>query len=999
MEKQTRAIIWDMLRELPNLPFLNGKGQWHALPHFPKRRIRYKKSNSPVNHTICRGPPKRFWKIAFLTLLILLFGSLLIAGQITITGHYVDKKNNPIVDASVAYFANVVRLDSTNTDNYGKFSLNIQTVGIEPEHLPQQFSLSQNYPNPFNPETRIQCSTVSSATLSLFNLRGHLIDKVKLPTAGKYSLTWGGADRFGNSVSAGIYFIVLTDGDKKLTRRLTLLDSGNGSNLRLETSSHVQPAGNYSNTLRKSTGLDEIHFIKPNTSMKIVSLTTPAQDTTLDLITGNVGPRIIGEIPTQNIMRGDSATINLNDYVYNDEKGLFLPADTENFKVEQDTLLKYYGKTAGEKRTTIEVVDREDQTLRKNLEIIVNVAQGNLPPSINLPDTLTINEDDTLRTLISNLNLYRTDSDTDQVFYLLEEQSNEALINTYIDGDKLKISDLLANGYGENKLRISINDSEYSNSDEVVIKVQSVNDAPIFNSNIENQTTKEDSLIRINTTSYFSDVDDDTLSYIVKNLSNANYTVKNGIITITPSPDWNGTLEGLIIEAADKEGLKAESNGFNLNVEAVNDAPVQTSNIENQEVSEGETLKLAMNNYVIDAENDLLTYTLLTDSLVNWSQKEDSLIITPDSNFTGNIENMLITVSDGQASTILNPFNLNVKALNTVTFIIKDFKTDTTLISDTSTFWIDNEEYKRVGGVLTVKLKEGTYEFNATNPNTIDGKYMLEDYLFLRRPGKIENFEQRAGPDNSSEITIAQNDTILAYKIMSNFPMSTVVPYLNEDWLKGTVRFGPNDLEAPARWNMNYDPPYEFIRDYIIDLLENEIPQATLGKLHLQYYESTEKPTVPYLALAMDSSFPGPGTNGTLFNENNIITTCSANWPPTPNMYTTWIEILQAIADLPDLNGIDPPIVSYTTELGPHINELGQDIFSLLYFIQPNTYFISFKSSQLTNSNYNKNQEIEFVKNELIPYILENKKELGLYIENNKEKLKELGLEKELNLK
>ncbi len=243
--------------------------------------------------------------------LFLLASVILTADQITITGTYLDKKNNPIAGASVEYFSNIIQLDSTTTNESGIFYLHINTVGIETETLPDRFQLGRNYPNPFNPETCIPVSAPYPVTLSLFNIRGQLIDKINIPV-GRYDIVWGGLDRNGKPVGAGIYFLLLEGNDVRLSRRITLLDGGGQSRLRIEKhQSTVRQSG-----LAKAGAIDEIHFFKPNTSIKILQLMSPAQDTSLGVITGNVGPSILQSIEYDSCYIDEYRDWDLNSMIY-----------------------------------------------------------------------------------------------------------------------------------------------------------------------------------------------------------------------------------------------------------------------------------------------------------------------------------------------------------------------------------------------------------------------------------------------------------------------------------------------------------------------------------------------------------------------------------------------------------------------------------------------------------------------------------------------------------
>jgi len=971
--------------------------------------------------------------------LLLLASIILHAGQITITGQYLDKKNNPIAGASVEYFANIAQLDSTSTDENGNFMLTINTVGIETETLPDRFYLGQNYPNPFNPETHITVDTPYPATMTIFNIRGQYVDKIKIPI-GSNDIIWGGLDRYSKPVAAGIYILYVEADDFHMSKRLTLLDGGSGSRLRI---AHTQTALK-STELSKANTVDEIHFIKPNTTIKVIQLTTITQDTSLGIITGNVGPTILQTIPYDSCYADQDLSWNLNTNVLNDGDNRFSLKDTAEFYFQYyPHILHFQSGTAGIYSTTLYITDGTDPVLKDSMQVSCKALDGGSPATLpfqyaEIPDTV-INQGDTLfldmllfvndgrwpdicgygidslphATFINELNEVRIISEPgfygtiDSIVIWVRDMahgqrvylkpfsltvnaapqftghvedftifSNDGQETYHLDSCGITFTDpegddfviqslytdtlwfLIFSNYGKvwylqaydpdpddwydpnffagmQNVRLSAVDEHgaigYTNYFDVNLywppeQIQPLPDIEMI---------RGDSLF-ICFRDYIEDKDDDTLAF-ASNTDKLTITQKQDSIAIVSTTDYIGYINDVIITVSD--GVSTLNlNPIDILIKGPNDEPVQIQEVPDQEMFVNDTLQLLITEYAIDLENKPLTGSLLANPNVNSFQVGDTLYIVPLADYIGTLTDIVIVIDNGISSVQLNPIDILVRPLNIVTFILKDFKTDTTLISNTSTFWIDTKLYTRTGGILTVGLQDGTYEFNATNPNTIDGKYNLEDYLFLRRPGEIENFEQRSGPDNSSPIIITQNDTILAYKIMSNFPMSTVVPYLNEDWFKGTVRFGPDDLQAPAWWNMNYDPPTDIVRENVLAVINDHIPKATLGKLNLQYIESNTRPTGSVLELGMDSSFPGPGTNFTGFDDNNCILYATSRWPLIPNMYTTWIEILQAIGDLPDLP-TDPPIVSYTPELGPHINELGQNMLGLLYFVLPNTYF------------------------------------------------------------
>ncbi|MGI2897304.1 Ig-like domain-containing protein, partial [Vibrio alginolyticus] len=83
-----------------------------------------------------------------------------------------------------------------------------------------------------------------------------------------------------------------------------------------------------------------------------------------------------------------------------------------------------------------------------------------------------------------------------------------------------------------------------------------VNDAPVVESSIADQALAEDfTPYSIDLNTAFSDVDnvDGELTFSVSGNSNVNVSIENGIATISPTADWNGS-ETLTFTATDPSG-------------------------------------------------------------------------------------------------------------------------------------------------------------------------------------------------------------------------------------------------------------------------------------------------------------------------------------------------------------------------------------------------------------------------------------------------------------
>lgn len=101
-------------------------------------------------------------------------------------------------------------------------SASIETDATDVNGVPQAFALDQNYPNPFNPATviRYHLPEPGKVTLYVYDLLGrHIASLVNADKkAGIHSVTFD-----GSAVSSGIYTYVLTAGDQRIIRKMSLL--------------------------------------------------------------------------------------------------------------------------------------------------------------------------------------------------------------------------------------------------------------------------------------------------------------------------------------------------------------------------------------------------------------------------------------------------------------------------------------------------------------------------------------------------------------------------------------------------------------------------------------------------------------------------------------------------------------------------------------------------------------------------------------------------------
>ncbi|NQU98938.1 T9SS type A sorting domain-containing protein [Candidatus Woesearchaeota archaeon] len=478
--------------------------------------------------------------------------------------HVEDKKQASVENVFTKIGQGEVTHDSTWTDYNGNGTLTIATVGVVNDpYTPLTFSLSQNYPNPWNPSTTIHFSTTDKGYFVIYDLLGREVaggeEEGKIPGAGRYTARWGGANDNGLNVASGIYFYSVITPDEIKTKKMILLGGGSGGKLGISGT-----AQQVNRSLGRITNNQyQLSFEKDNMTNLLLPVIING-DTTINAEV-NVGPTVLDTIPNQLLNVGDTMQVNMDDFVYNDETGLYLPRDSANFDVEEN-IVSYIAVQPETLSTWIDIVDGTDSALRDSLFLRVLVPYIATPLAFDLPSLIEINEDSDIDTLLANLNDYVLPAGQDVAFNLLS-QSNPGLVNLILNNYSVLVDSLRQNGYGESMFSINASNADTTVTDSTLLRVLGVNDAPVFIGTVPNYTVSQDSSLLIPASTFFSDVDGDTLDYIIQNLSNASQTSENGIVTVTPSAGWNGTLSGLVLEAADAE-YTAQSNEFGIDVEA-----------------------------------------------------------------------------------------------------------------------------------------------------------------------------------------------------------------------------------------------------------------------------------------------------------------------------------------------------------------------------------------------------------------------------------------------
>ncbi|WP_187614820.1 tandem-95 repeat protein [Vibrio parahaemolyticus] len=235
--------------------------------------------------------------------------------------------------------------------------------------------------------------------------------------------------------------------------------------------------------------------------------------------------------------------------------------------------------------------------------------------------------------------------------------------DTDVDGDKLSIQSASVieaqgkveivdgklvftpaeNFNGDAEITYTVTDGSLTDQATVKVTVNAVNDTPVVESNIADQTLAEDfTPYSIDLNTAFSDVDGE-LTFSVSGNSNIQVAIVNGIATITPTADWNGS-ETLTFTTTDPSG-ESVSQPVNFTVTPVADIEADKTTV----VEDTPTIIKVLGNDTfegkdkvvsLDAENGPKNGTVIVNS-------DGTVTYTPNDNYVGEDTFTYVVTSGG----------------------------------------------------------------------------------------------------------------------------------------------------------------------------------------------------------------------------------------------------------------------------------------------------------------------------------------------------------------
>ncbi|MEQ9403305.1 MAG: tandem-95 repeat protein [Cyclobacteriaceae bacterium] len=253
------------------------------------------------------------------------------------------------------------------------------------------------------------------------------------------------------------------------------------------------------------------------------------------------------------------------------------------------------------------------------------------------------------------------DQDGDPLTYEVSS-SNETIVTVSHLGTMLTISE--ASGFGSSTITVTADDgSGITNSDEFIVTVSNVNDAPVVaNANADQEEDEGFISLEIDLSGTFSDEEGDnlTLSASSSNETVATASVSGFILTLTETGNGSSTIT---VTANDGNGgLVADE--FTITVNNVNDAPVVANAIADQNENERfASLELDLSGTFSDEDGDNLTLSASSgdEAVVIVGISGNLLTLTETGNGSCTIT---VTANDGNGGLVADEFTITVNNVN-----------------------------------------------------------------------------------------------------------------------------------------------------------------------------------------------------------------------------------------------------------------------------------------------------------------------------------------------
>ncbi|EJG0640110.1 tandem-95 repeat protein [Vibrio parahaemolyticus] len=290
-----------------------------------------------------------------------------------------------------------------------------------------------------------------------------------------------------------------------------------------------------------------------------------------------------------------------------------------------------------------------DGQLTDEAKVTVTVNPVNDAPTIKVDAVESITEDAVnTDTVVATLTVRDTDTSEDQLTVSLENNSNGYFV---LVGDEVKLTQAGVDAVNNDELNLkdltisaSVSDGvnpTANDSDSLI--VNRVNDAPTVENAIADQELSEDfATYTIDLNDAFKD-SDSALNFSVSGNSNVLVSIENGIATISPTADWNGS-ETLTFTATDPSG-ESISQTVNFTVAPVADIVADKATV----VEDTPTIIKVLGNDTFEGDGKVVSLDT-NNGPANGTvsvNPDGSVTYTPDDNYVGKDTFTYVVTSGG----------------------------------------------------------------------------------------------------------------------------------------------------------------------------------------------------------------------------------------------------------------------------------------------------------------------------------------------------------------
>ncbi|WP_141705304.1 tandem-95 repeat protein, partial [Vibrio parahaemolyticus] len=315
----------------------------------------------------------------------------------------------------------------------------------------------------------------------------------------------------------------------------------------------------------------------------------------------------------------------------------------------------------GDAEITYTVTDGE---LTDEAKVTVTVNPVNDASTIKVDAVESITEDAvSTDTVVATLTVRDTDTPEDQLTVSLENNSNGYFV---LVGDEVKLTQAGVDAVNNDELNLkdltisaSVSDGvnpTASDSDSLI--VNRVNDAPTVENAIADQVLSEDfASYTIDLNDAFKD-SDSALNFSVSGNSNVLVSIENGIATISPTADWNGS-ETLTFTATDPSG-ESISQTVNFTVAPVADIVADKATV----VEDTPTIIKVLGNDTFEDDGKVVSLDT-NNGPANGTvsvNPDGSVTYTPNDNYVGKDTFTYIVTSGGVSES--TTVNVDVTSVN-----------------------------------------------------------------------------------------------------------------------------------------------------------------------------------------------------------------------------------------------------------------------------------------------------------------------------------------------